>query len=129
MKDVDFGTDKLIVRSGKGGGDRSTLLPSLSLEPLQANLARVRLQHHEDLQRGAAWVELPHALGRKYPNAGRELGVAVGVPRDPHLRASPHRTGTPAPLPRVRRPACGQGGAPRYRDRRTHTKATCYAPA
>src|SRR5262245_52651870 len=33
----------------------------------------IRLRHH-DLRAGAGWVELPHALGRKYPNAGRELG-------------------------------------------------------
>jgi integrase len=29
-------------------------------------------QHEADLRRGAGWVELPWALDRKYPNAGRE---------------------------------------------------------
>jgi hypothetical protein len=32
----------------------------------------VKRQHEEDLRRGAGWVELPSALARKYPNAGRE---------------------------------------------------------
>jgi integrase len=36
------------------------------------NSARAR--HQLDLQRGAGWVELSHALARKYPNAGREWG-------------------------------------------------------
>ena len=29
-------------------------------------------RHQRDLAIGAGWVELPHALARKYPNAGRE---------------------------------------------------------
>jgi integrase len=28
--------------------------------------------HARDVARGAGWVELPNALGRKFPNAGRE---------------------------------------------------------
>jgi site-specific recombinase XerD len=31
-----------------------------------------RLQHQRDLDRNAGWVEMPMALVRKYPNAGRE---------------------------------------------------------
>jgi len=37
-----------------------------------AHLERVAHQHQRDLAMGAGWVELPHALARKYPNAGRE---------------------------------------------------------
>jgi Phage integrase, N-terminal SAM-like domain len=33
-----------------------------------------RRRHDDDLRRGAGWVELPDALARKYPNAGREWG-------------------------------------------------------
>jgi integrase len=32
----------------------------------------VKRQHDADLALGAGWVELPWALARKYPNAGRE---------------------------------------------------------
>ncbi len=43
---------------------------------VKADLARhlegVRAQHQRDLHQGAGWVELPTALIRKYPNAGRE---------------------------------------------------------
>jgi len=34
----------------------------------------VRRQHDDDLSHGAGWVELPGALARKYPHAGREWG-------------------------------------------------------
>jgi len=32
----------------------------------------VKKRHQLDLRQGAGWVELPWALARKYPNAGRE---------------------------------------------------------
>jgi len=39
---------------------------------LVRHLELVKSQHDADLRRGAGWVELPWALARKYPNAGRE---------------------------------------------------------
>ena len=39
---------------------------------LLENLEAIRVQHRHDLPAGAGWVELPTALTRKYPNAGRE---------------------------------------------------------
>lgn len=39
---------------------------------LQRHLERVCTQHARDLAAGAGWVELPLALARKLPNAGRE---------------------------------------------------------
>ena len=72
IKDLDFTAHNLVVRSGKGNKDRVTILPS-ALEPaLLHHLGRVRATHQADLQAGAGWVELPGALARKYPNAGRE---------------------------------------------------------
>ncbi len=74
VKDVDFERGEIVVRRGKGGRDRRTVLPAVVRRPLAAHLDRVRAQHEADLARGAGWVELPDALGRKYPNAGREWG-------------------------------------------------------
>jgi integron integrase len=74
VKDLDFGARQLVVRQGKGESDRVTLLPMAAHEALIAHLARVRQLHERDLALGAGWVELPHALERKYPNAGREWG-------------------------------------------------------
>jgi integron integrase len=72
VKDVDFGANQIVVRCGKGGRDRRTMLPAGLKGPLQTHLATVRRQYEEDLGRGAGWVELPGGLHRKYPRAGRE---------------------------------------------------------
>jgi integron integrase len=72
VKDLDLGANQILVRDGKGQKDRITMLPAALKEPLRRYLEGVRRQHEEDLERGAGWVEMPLALGRKYPNAGRE---------------------------------------------------------
>jgi integron integrase len=72
VQDVDFDRRIIIIRDGKGGKDRTTMLPS-RLEPgLRAQLARRAQMHAVDLARGMVDVELPHALAQKYPNAPRE---------------------------------------------------------
>lgn len=73
-KDVDFAANEITVRGGKGDRDRVTMLPEVLKGPLLHHLAAVRVQHERDVNGGAGWVELPGALGAKYPNAGREWG-------------------------------------------------------
>ncbi len=72
VKDVDFARNQVVVRRGKGDKDRATVLPASVKPPLAAHLERVRRQHALDLAAGAGWVDLPAALGRKLPDAGRE---------------------------------------------------------
>jgi integron integrase len=72
VKDVDFGRSQIAVRSGKGDKDRATMLPTTIRSDLGTHIERVREQHQCDLAAGAGWVELPDALGRKLPNAGRD---------------------------------------------------------
>jgi integron integrase len=72
VKDVDFARSQLVVRSGKGDKDRVTMLPAVVRAELTRHLEAVKQQHEMDLRHGAGWVELPSALARKYPNAGRE---------------------------------------------------------
>ena len=74
IKDVDFGSNQIMVRGGKGNKDRITLLPAVVRPALTRHLERVREQHQRDLAVGAGYVELPEALALKYPNASRELG-------------------------------------------------------
>ena len=74
VKDMDFERLEIVVRDGKGGKDRVTMLPGRLVAPLQAHLERVRRLHEEDLAAGYGEVYLPHALARKYPNAAREWG-------------------------------------------------------
>lgn len=73
VKDVDIERREIIVRSGKGGKDRHTLLPQPLTGLLREQIARVAIIHEQDLRQGLAPVYLPFALQRKYPNAGREL--------------------------------------------------------
>jgi integron integrase len=72
VQDVDFGANQIVVRGGKGDKDRVTMLPLSVKTDLARHLDTVRQQHRRDLGRSAGWVELPTALARKYPNAGRE---------------------------------------------------------
>ena len=70
--------------------DGVTMLPGAAKAALIAHVQRVREQHQADLRRGAGWVELPGALTRKYPNAGRsEAGNGSFRPRVSTWIASP----------------------------------------
>ena len=66
--------NQILIRDGKGHKDRVTMLPASVKSVLSAHIERVREQHQADVRHGAGWVELPGALTRKYPNAGRDWG-------------------------------------------------------
>ena len=100
VKDVDFARGAIVVRDGKGGKDRVTMLPA-SLQPaLQEAIARALAVHAADARAGFGAVFLPHALARKYPNAageagwqyvfpaaGRSIDPRLGIERRHHLNA------------------------------------------
>ena len=48
VKDVDFHTNQIVVREGKGSTDRVAILPASVNEPLFAHLERVRVLHQRD---------------------------------------------------------------------------------
>ncbi|MEM1112617.1 MAG: integron integrase [Pseudomonadota bacterium] len=73
IKDVDFNMNTLTVRQGKGDKDRTTLLPESVKERLKLQVAKVSLQHQQDLNDGFGEVYMPHALARKYPSAASQL--------------------------------------------------------
>lgn len=72
VKDIDLGQRIVTVREGKGRKDRVTVLPERLRAELESHLRRVRNLHRKDLRENAGWVELPRAVGVKYPNAGRD---------------------------------------------------------
>jgi integron integrase len=74
VKDVDFSYHQILVREGKGGKDRVTMLPEAVLQPLHVHLGKVNILHRRDLAEGYGEVWLPNALSRKYPRAGYEWG-------------------------------------------------------
>lgn len=69
VKDLDFQRGQILVRDGKGGKDRFTILPVAVKQPLQRHLEQVRLIHQMDLADGYGRVPLPDALEQKYPDA------------------------------------------------------------
>ena len=72
VQDIEFERNEIIVRDGKGGKDRVTMLPE-SLKPeLRKQLVRAKRIHDRDLAEGWGRVELPGALDRKYPNAPQD---------------------------------------------------------
>lgn len=91
VKDVDFGYRQILVRDGKGGKDRVTILPASVIGPLQAHLVQVKALHERDLADGCGDVELPDAISRKYPRAPYEWGWKFVFPS--HRRSVDPRTG------------------------------------
>ncbi|MDB4307728.1 integron integrase [Gammaproteobacteria bacterium] len=74
IKDIDFGMNEIIVRQGKGGKDRRTLLPQQLRTALEEKINYVCKLHAADLAEGYGEVYLPDALARKYPAGCRERG-------------------------------------------------------
>lgn len=74
VKDVDFERNEILVRGGKGGKDRRTMLPQSLVGRLRAQLAEVARVHERDKAVGFGRVWMPEALARKYPGASLEWG-------------------------------------------------------
>lgn len=80
VKDIDFGSNQLLVRDTKSMKDRVTVLPDNLKAVLHEHLERVKLIHQNDIARGYGHVYLPYALARKYPNAALEWGWQYAFP-------------------------------------------------
>lgn len=89
VKDIDMDLNTLTVRSGKGDKDRTTILPATVKDRLRNHLMEVKKLHENDLARGYGEVHLPDALGRKYPNAGKEWAWQYVFPAN-NLSVDPH---------------------------------------
>ena len=72
VQDIDFSRNEILVRDGKGGKDRLTMIPKSLKTPLQQQLNKVKLIHERDLAEGWGRVQMPDALDRKYPNASAD---------------------------------------------------------
>ncbi len=74
VKDVDFERRVIVARSGKGGKDRVVMLPAALAPALKPQLQRAHVLWQADARDGRGGVQLPDALGRKYPRAGASWG-------------------------------------------------------
>jgi integron integrase len=89
VKDLELERGELIVREGKGGKDRATMLPAALKSSLCGHLDRLRAWYEEERRRARPGVSLPFALARKYPDAGTRWGwqylfPAASLCRDPY---------------------------------------------
>ncbi len=73
VQDVDFARQELLIRHGKGGKDRRTLLPAAAKADLLGQLDQARAVYEADRAAGVG-VSLPEALARKYPQASHQWG-------------------------------------------------------
>lgn len=73
VKDINFDYHQIIIRDGKGGKDRVTVLPESLVNDLKKQIANAGYLHKADLAAGYGRVYLPFALARKYPSANREF--------------------------------------------------------
>ena len=73
VKDLDFSRRVITVRDGKGGKDRTTLLPEPLVVPLQTRIQAIASTLQSRPNGRIIPVSLPFALRRKYPNAGTAL--------------------------------------------------------
>ncbi|ODU11030.1 MAG: integrase [Rubrivivax sp. SCN 71-131] len=74
VKDVEVARREIVVRQGKGGKDRVTVLPENLILPLQQQMARAKALHDTDLAEGFGAVWMPDALAIKYRHAPRAWG-------------------------------------------------------
>lgn len=88
VKNLDFDRGQVQIIASKHGGSRTTLLPKMLHEPLQAHLVKVKTMYETDLINGYGSVYLPNALARKYPNAQKEWGWQYVFP-SPRLSQDP----------------------------------------
>jgi integron integrase len=92
VKDLDLERRELVIRNGKGGRDRVTVLPARLVGPMRGQLVHARALHRADLAEGFGSVFLPDALARKYRGADREWPWQYAFPaaarsRDPRSGA------------------------------------------
>ncbi len=74
VKDLDLTRRELIVRGGKGGRDRVSVVPAALVGRLDAQIEARRSLQLRDVDAGAGWAFLPGQYAKKSPGSGTELG-------------------------------------------------------
>ena len=116
VQDVDFGQNLIFIRGGKGGKDRTTILPRNLQGDLIAQIESVKSLHHRDLVAGFGEVYIPEALARKYRNAARETVWQWVFPAKERSR-DPRSGKDASSRSRIRTAKSGEAGRATSRDR------------
>ena len=73
VKDMDLERRELVVRHGKGGKDRVSVIPQQLVEPLRSHIKALEVWHRRERAAGSPGVPVPDALKKKYPGAPTSL--------------------------------------------------------
>lgn len=73
LKDLQWAQNAILVRSGKGGKDRMTLLPRQLVPALRAQIQTISREHKARILRGSGFAPMPDRLAHKYQGAARSL--------------------------------------------------------
>lgn len=119
VQDVDLQKGVLLIRSGKGNKDRSTVLPQTIISDLKEHLPHSKRLHEEDRKMELPGVELPLSLSRKYPNAGTEwrwfwLFPSRSISVDPRSDTVRRHHIHPTPFQRAFKKAVRQADIPKH---------------
>ncbi|WP_334188264.1 integron integrase [Noviherbaspirillum sp.] len=82
IKDIDLQRREVLVRDGKGGKDRVTILSLSLVQPVREQIGAARAVFEQDRSQGRPGVMLPYALERKYPKAATQPGWFWLFPSD-----------------------------------------------
>jgi integron integrase len=74
VKDLDLERLELVVRNGKGGKDRVTVIPAELVAPLRIHIAELEAWFLRERSVGAPGVPVPDALKKKHPGAPTSFG-------------------------------------------------------
>lgn len=74
VKDLALERGEVLVRDGKGGKDRITVVAAQLVPVLRGHLARLHAWFENERRAGRPGVSLPAALARKYPEASCQWG-------------------------------------------------------
>ncbi len=99
VKDVDFERNELTIRQGKGAKDRVTMLPLAAKQGLLDALERCKHLHTFSLAENISHVDMPYALAKKFPRAGKELAwqfifASGNLSIDPSIQLPSEEVGT-----------------------------------
>lgn len=119
VKDVDFTYNVITIHEAKGQNDRRTVLPAIIREPLENHFKQIKKIFLKDREEELAGVQLPFALEKKYPDAGKNWGwfwvfPAPNLSIDPRSRVRRRHHLHASLMQRAVRKAIGQAGISKH---------------
>src|ERR1700677_1002664 len=82
VNDLYLECGEIVVRGGKGGKDRVTVLPTVLITPFRVHLSKLNARFVRERRRGGLGVSLPMAVANKYPTSAKQWGWQYLFPAD-----------------------------------------------